>query len=51
MVSLSVAWVIVTIVKQKEVNSFEFNPVIFLLTGVLDVIMVGLVAIAFSGAG
>jgi len=49
MISISVAWVLVTIVKQKDINSFEFNPAIFLFTGVLDVIMAVAIAYVFSG--
>mgnify|MGYP000143109019 CR=1 FL=1 len=49
MVSFSVAWVAVTIVKQREVKEFEFNPLIFLLTGLIDLAIVSAVANAFAG--
>ena len=49
MISFSVAWVLVTIIKQKDINSFEFNPAIFLFTGVFDVIMAVAIASVFAG--
>ena len=40
MVSLSVAWVVVTIVKQKNVSLLKFNPVVFFITGLIDLAIV-----------
>lgn len=49
MVSFSVALVVATIVKQREVKEFEFDPMIFLLTGLIDLAIVSAVAKAFAG--
>ena len=50
MITFSLAWVVVTIIKQKEIRSFEFNPAIFLVTGVLDCVMAGMIAEAIARA-
>lgn len=49
MVSLSVAWVLVTIIKQKDVNEFEFSPLIFVITGLIDLAIVSVAIKAFAG--
>lgn len=50
MISLSVAWVIVTAIKQPDIKGFEINPLIFLFTGMLDCLMVGILGVAFGNA-
>ena len=47
MISLAVAWVMVTIVKRAK--SVEINMGIFIVTGILDFLIVVVIAAAFGG--
>lgn len=39
MISLAVAWVLVTAIKQSD-SELEFSPAIFVITGLIDALIV-----------
>ena len=40
MISLCVALVIISTIRQKDIKEFTFNPGIFLMTGIIDLFIV-----------
>ena len=48
MVSLCLAWVIVTAIKQKDIKGFEVYPVLFIMTGLIDFLIITMSVMAIK---